>query len=208
MARLTSAQLAALKADLTANTNTVVVGGTTFPINSNDVLLSNHTGAASPEAAARVAEWYNTTASPDYWLWRSSVSRSDVYNTTSPTGSTWDWTTYKNQGLGEQNAWVQMFMSDVCNFGQLNNRVGIGKIFSGTGAPATQRDHCLAVGRRIAKRIEKLFATAVTSPPANTGNNAADARGATTNPDVLGVDANGSPITSITATDIVEAWTS
>ena len=213
MPRLTSAQLAALKADLAANTNTVIVGGTPFAINSNDVLLSNHTGVASPEAGQRVADWYNTVSSPNYWIWRHAVSRADVYNTLSDLNTSWDWTTYKNQSVTEQGAWVQMFMGDVCNFGQLNNRVGIFKIFSGAGGAATQRSHIFAVGRRAAKRIEKLLSAAPVSAggltvDANSGNTVADPLGNTTNPAVLGIDTLGTSIISVSLQDIVEAWTS
>ena len=131
----------------------------------------------------------NATASPDYWVWKSSVSRAECYNATSPTGSTWDWTTYKNQGVSEQNAWTQMFMGDVSNFGQLNVRSGVSKIFTGSAQANAQRDHILAVARRKATTAEKLFGVAVTSPPANTGNDGiAGNRGLASNPDVLGAE--------------------
>lgn len=112
-----------------------------------------------------LADALNVTASPDYWVWRTDVTRSDIYN--KPNGlpvsgaqtGFWDWTTYKNQGVAEQNAWVQMFMGDIANFSQLNLREGIGKIFTGSAAANAQRDHCLAIGRRLASLTEEVFAT-------------------------------------------------
>jgi hypothetical protein len=81
-----------------------------------------------------------------------------------------------------------MFMGDTGPVGQVNFRAGIGAIFTGSAPQTAQRDHCLAISRRLATVFEKLFAVAVTNPPANTGNNTGNARGATTNPDNLGVE--------------------
>lgn len=169
---LSSSQLTTLRADINANTATI--GGIqikNLPVNE--------------DTAAAIAVWYSDLSSPAYWVWKTDVARVDIYNLTSPTGSTWDWTIYKNQSVAEQNAWVQMFMGDSANFGQVNLRVGIGKIFTGSAQANAQRDHCLAVGKRQANRIEKLFSSVVVNPPANTGNTSGDARGASTNPDVL-----------------------
>lgn len=176
---LTSAQKTALKNDIAANTNTVVhpFFGT---VQIKDIAVDDGTGANV------IADWYNLKPGTAYWVWATGVTRSAVYNTTTDVPSTWSWTTYKNQSATEQNAWVQIFMGDQANFGQLNVRVGIGNIFSGAGAPSTQRDHCLAVGRRLATSFEKLFSVTVASPPNNTGNDGvANNRGKTSNPDVM-----------------------
>ena len=133
-----------------------------------------------------VAKALNALASPNYYVWSSHVSREAIYNSVGDGNSTWDWALYKAQSVTEQGAWREIFMNDAANFGQLNVRVGVGKIFSGTAPQNAQRDHILSIGRRLATLVEKLLAIAVTSPPANSGNNAAHARGATTNPDVLG----------------------
>ena len=166
MSIFSTAQLAAVKADIIAN------GDLNSQPNNSD-------------GAFEIARLYNLAASPAYNVWGTSISRATIYNQISSDGTTWDWTTYKNQGATEQNAWVQMFMGDAANFGQLNLRAGIGKIFTGSAGANAQRDHCLASGRRTCTRLEKLLAVAVTSPPANTGNNTGTARGSTTNPDVL-----------------------
>lgn len=162
---LTTAQLQTLKAAIDAD------GALAAQPNNSD-------------GAFAIAAVLNQLASPDYYVWRSNVGRADVYNTVGDGASTWDWTIYKNQSVSEQNAWTQIFMGDQANFGQLNVRVGIGKIFTGSAGANAQRDHVLSVGRRKATRCEKIFAVAVVAPPANTGNSGG-ARGATTNPDVL-----------------------
>lgn len=118
-----------------------------------------------------VANSLNALASPDFWGWRTSVSRSDIYNEVSAGGTTWNWTTYKNQGVAEQNAWTQIFMGDQANFSKDNVRAGIAAIFTGSAAANAQRDHCLAVGRRKANLAEKVLATGTgsTASPATFG---------------------------------------
>lgn len=182
---LTQAQKTTLKANLQANNATIVnaANGQAIAIK----LVIPNTATDFGDNMQRVADWYNLTASPAYWAWRSSVSRSDVYTTIDDASNSWSWSTYKAQAAVEQNAWVQMFMGDQMNMGQLNNRQGIQAIFGGAAPGNAQRDHCFAVGRRGATNLEKVFVTAVASPPANTGNDGiAGNRGKTTNPDVLG----------------------
>ena len=146
------------------------------------------------------AKKLNAVASPAYLVWRSSVARTEIYNTTGDGGSTWAWDTYKGQSTAEQGAWREMFMGDSAPFDKLNTRVGVGKIFSGTGAQAAQRDHVLSIGRRQVTRAEKLFAVAVTNPPANTGNDGvAGNRGTATNPDVMTFEG------LVTASDVQQA---
>lgn len=105
----------------------------------------------------QMAAFFNEAASPAFKVWRTSVSRADIYNRTSDAGTNWSWTFYKNQNATEQNAWVQMFMGDEADFSQANLRAGIGVIF--TSASAANATHALAIGKRSATRVEKLFAT-------------------------------------------------
>lgn len=106
-----------------------------------------------------LADALNATASPSFWVWRTNVTRSELYHGTSPDGTTWNWTTYKAQSQTEQGAWVQMFMGDQANCALPNLRAGIAAIFTGSAQQNAQRDHCLATCRRLASRIEKLLAT-------------------------------------------------
>ncbi len=149
---LTSANLTAIKADIAANSD----------LNSKP---NNSDGAFA------IAALYNLPAAVDHWVWRTNVSRADVYNTQDFEGGNWNWTTYKNQGATEQNAWVQMFMGDQADFSQDNLRAGIAAIFTGSAPATAQRDHILSVGRRKATRIEKLLAsgTGSTASPAKMG---------------------------------------
>lgn len=135
---LSTAQLAAIKADILANP-----------------ALSGQPNNSDGNAA--IALVYNAVAAPDYWVWRSDVSRAQIYSDTGDGSSTWNWTTYKNQSATEQNAWVQMFMGDKADFGKVNLRAGVAAIFTGSAQANAQRDHVLSVGRRKATRIEKLL---------------------------------------------------
>lgn len=150
--------------------------------------IANETDAAFVQlrnagATGAMAEFFNQPAVPDYWVWRTNVARADIYHTVSPDGTSWNWTTYKNQSQTEQGAWVQMFMGDLANFALPNLRAGVAAIFTGSAQANAQREHCLAIGRRLAKRGERLFAT-------GTGSTASPAtmafEGNVTNDDVVG----------------------
>ena len=132
--------LPALKADILAN------AGSGGPLQA--MLAANDYNG--------IAAYYKADAAPVFWVWRTNVTREEIYNSTSADNTSWDWAIYKAQAVPEQNAWTQMFMGDRANFAQANLRAGIGKIF---GAANAQTVHALAVGRRRANRGEKLYAT-------------------------------------------------
>jgi hypothetical protein len=102
-----------------------------------------------------MANWLNADSAT--WCWRTAVSRAELYNKTSVNNTTWSWQFYKSQSVTEQNAWVQMFMGDQADFSQDNLRAGIAVIF--TSASAVNATHALAIGKRLATRGEKVFAS-------------------------------------------------
>ena len=121
-------------------------------------ILADPTLAAQPmtsAGASTIKDALNLAAVPAYFVWRSAVSRAEIYNATSAEATTWNWTTYKVQAVPEQNAWTQMFMGDQANFAQANLRTGVAAIF---GAGNAQTAHILAAAKRQATRAEKLFA--------------------------------------------------
>lgn len=155
---LSTAQRDALKAHIQANsdTNTLYVAGD----------------------LQGLADLLNAEAAPVFWVWKTAVTRADIYglqNDLPVSGAQtgfWNWVTYKNQGATEQNAWVQMFMGDTANFSLQNIRDGVGSIFTGSAAANAQRDHVLAIGRRHATRAERVLATGTgsTASPAILGS--------------------------------------
>ena len=139
---LTPAQLTTLRTDILA-----------------DGALAPKCTAPVGDAPYEIAAAYNVAASPAHIVWRTNVTRAEIYHGTSAEGTTWNWTTYKNQGVAEQNAWTQMFMGDTANFALPNLRAGVAAIFTGSAQANAQRDHALATAKRAATRAEKLFAT-------------------------------------------------
>lgn len=153
--------------------------------------LTAHPELSNDDVAATAL---NALVSPSYFVWRTSVSRSDMYTTISDLPSSWDWTIYIAQTVPQQGGWTQMFMGDQLSMAAVNNRIGIVKIFGNANAETI---HCFAVGRRACTVLEQLFVVAVASPPANSGNDGiAGNRGKTSNPDLLVVEG------SISAQDV------
>lgn len=112
-----------------------------------------------------LAALYNLEAAPAFWVWRTAVSRQELYVTQNDlviagaqTGF-WEWDTYKAQSVTEQGTWREMFMFDTLDFSRANNRAGIAKIFQGTQAALAQQAHVLAIGRKKCSRYERVFAT-------------------------------------------------
>ena len=136
---LTSPQLATLKADIAADAAFASV-----PMNA--------------DGHAFIAAVYALPANPTYWVWRTFVSDSEMYEATSSDATTWSWSIYIARSQAERDSWRQMVnMRGGINASLANTRTGIADIFSGAGG-AAQRAHLLALGRRVATRVEKLFA--------------------------------------------------
>lgn len=156
---LTPTQLSAIKADIAAD-NTLNV----FPNNS--------------DGNSAIAAVYNVAASPSYWVWRTFLSDSDMYELMSPDATSWSWTIYIQRSQAERDAWRQMVnMKGGINPSLANTRTAIADIFSGV-AGAAQRTHLTSLGRRLASRVEKLLGLATVG--------GSGTRGSTANPDTMG----------------------
>lgn len=139
---LTASQLTALKADIAAD-------GT---LNSQPMNDDGHFAIAAA---------YNANAAPDYWVWRTAVSKSELVNSTSVDGTTFAWNGagFITRSQGERDAWREMFNGEgYCNPSLPQVRAAFTDIFSGGTAPApANRIHLATVSRRKATRAEKLF---------------------------------------------------
>lgn len=194
MPRLTAAQLATLKSHLAANTATVVVGGTVFPINSEDVLPAG--APPSDEAAQKVADWYNLAATPAFKVYRGSVPMSEIML------NGFDWTRVDNLSVGKARIWDWMFNADPAGHtidpSKPNVRAGINATWVGTAADLAVRaavyQHCV----RDALVGEKLLASGTGAAP--------DASGV--GPATAGVGTDGKPVGVLTPQDIKDAWAS
>lgn len=111
-------------------------------------------------------------ASPDFWVYKTSLSRHDILTATSSDATmfTWGGSTggYINRSQGERDAFREMFNSTgSVNPSQANIQAAFADIFSGPGAGAVaNRAHIAAMSRRKANRTERVFATGVGSTAA------------------------------------------
>jgi len=140
---LTSAQRATLKTHVTGNSDT------------NTLYVANNlTGLAA---------LLNADAVPDFWVWRTSVSRDEYLGSTSVDATVFAWagTGWITRSQGERDAFNAMFdAAGTVNPSRANVRQAFTDIFSGATAPApANRTHLATTSRRKATRTEKLFAT-------------------------------------------------
>lgn len=120
-----------------------------------------------------IAEAYNQVVAPDFWVWRSAVTKAELTNATSVDGTTFNWTGagFITRSQGERDAWRELFTGseNTVNPSLPSVRQALGDIFSGGTAPApANRTHLLTIARRKASRIEKLLGsgTGSTASPA------------------------------------------
>ncbi len=140
---LMPAQLATLKASIAADPVLSLL-----PIND--------------DTSQQIAEAYNAAASPDFWVWRTSVYKDEFTNGVGPDGTTFTWAGngFITRSAGEQAAWRELFNGmNPINPSMANVQAAVADIFSGSGNAAANRTHLLAISRRKSTRFERLFAT-------------------------------------------------
>ena len=107
-------------------------------------------------------------ASPDFWVYKTSLSRHDILTATSVDGTTFAWAAgaYITRSQGERDAFREMFNSTgTVNPSLASIQAAFADIFSGAGG-AGNRAHIAAMSRRKANRTERVFATGVGSTAA------------------------------------------
>lgn len=115
----------------------------------------------APGLTEQIANWYNLTLSPAFYVWKASLSRHDILTATSDDGTTFAWAgaAYIGRTQGERDAFREMFNST----GSVNPalpsiQAAFNDIFSGTGG-AGNRAHITAMSRRPVTRLERLFSS-------------------------------------------------
>jgi hypothetical protein len=162
---LTAGQKTQLKNDINANTNTVELTAGNF-VQIKDVPNTTDTNAA-------IAVWYNLTASPAFTAWRRLVTLSEIAKKLNGT---------ELAGLSSLNhTRLQTVIALLNAAGGLDasladQRQFFDDIFSGAGG-ATTRVSLLALWKRTATNIQKLFSTGTGSDaaPATTQDGVGDA---------------------------------
>jgi len=140
---LTPAQLATLKTAILAETDAAFVA----------LRNSGATGA--------MAEFYNVTATPAFYVFRRSLSRHSILTETSDDATTFAWAAgaYITRSQGERDAFREMFNSTGAVDPSLPTiQAAFNDIFSGAGGVGN-RAHIQAMGRRPVLRGERLYAT-------------------------------------------------
>jgi hypothetical protein len=136
-----------------------------LPTLKNDIAADGtlNSQPQTPDSADAIAQVYNLVASPDFWVWRTRVTKEEYTTNVSVDGTTFAWTGsgFITRSQGERDAWNAMFSGDgTVNPSLANVRQAFQDIFSGGTAPApANRTHLATMSRRKATRGEKLFAT-------------------------------------------------
>lgn len=135
----------------------------------NDILADPALSALppSPDNAFAIADAYNLAASPEWVVWRSSVTQDEIMQ------NGFDWTRVDNLSVGKARIWAWMFdnESHSCNPSKPNVRAGIDATWVGTAQDLAQRAAVYVHCKRASTRIEKLLSTGTgtTNSPATMG---------------------------------------
>jgi hypothetical protein len=138
---LTTQQLATMKADILANPDL-----NSKPNNS--------------DGAFEIARLYNLDAAPNFTVWKTNVPINDV-------GKKFNGTELAGLTTGNQTRLqtLAMYLAGGVNPTLPDCRQFFDDVFSGAGG-ATTRANLLALWKRLASRVEKLYATGTGTDPA------------------------------------------
>lgn len=141
MSSLTTPQLQALKADIQSNTGT----------------LDGKTPAQwwAEGNPSKVAAFYNRTATPDFYVWKSSLEVSEVFDGFIAE----DWTAMDNLTVGQDRIWVNLKGLGTLKPASAAHRAALTECWKGTAAKVAVKDRILAMGKRKAIVVEKLLST-------------------------------------------------
>lgn len=113
--------------------------------------------AGSPNTNAQnalIAAAYNLAASPGFTAWRTSVSQIEIM------ANGFDWVRVDNLSVGKARIWEWMFgVTGAINPSKANVRAGIAEAWKGTAQDLAVQAAVLAHCKRLATRMERLFAT-------------------------------------------------
>ena len=104
-----------------------------------------------------IAEELNKTASPDYIVWKTSVSIDEIMR------NGMDWARVDNLSVGKARIWDWLGRLGSFDASKPNVRAGIDATWVGTAADLAVRASVYVHCKRKATRAEKLFATGLGS---------------------------------------------
>lgn len=92
------------------------------------------------------------TASPDFYVWKQSVTIDDIMNS-----SGFDWTRVDNMTVGESRIWEYMTGLGSVNPNKSNIRAGVNEAFKGTAQDDAVRLAIFGICQRLATRGQRLY---------------------------------------------------
>lgn len=109
----------------------------------------------SPDNAYAIADAYKVLTTPDFIVWKSKVTLDEIMQ------GGFDWVQVDNLTVGKARIWEWMFSNDfrAINPAKINVRAGIDEAWKGTAAMLAVRADVYTRCKRVANRLEKLFAT-------------------------------------------------
>jgi len=102
-----------------------------------------------------IADWLNAPASPDFYVWRTSVTQDEIMQ------NGFDWVRVDNLSVGKARIWDWLFDNPerMINPSKPNVRAGIDEVWKGTAPDLAVRAAVYLHCQRLATRLEKMFAT-------------------------------------------------
>jgi len=109
----------------------------------------------SSNAINTIIEAYKAPASPEFTVWRTSVSQDEIMQ------NGFDWVRVDNLSVGKARIWEWLFYNAdrAINPSKSNVRAGIAECWKGTAADLAVQAVVLGHCKRAANRLEALFAT-------------------------------------------------
>lgn len=109
----------------------------------------------SYDGAYAIADLLQGIASPDFIVWRTSVTQDEIMQ------NGFDWVRVDNLSVGKARIWEWMFANESKSFNPAkpNVRAGIDEVWKGTAADLAVRAAVYVHCKRPANLLEKLFAT-------------------------------------------------
>lgn len=106
-----------------------------------------------------IADWLNTKDVSNYTVWKTAVYQDEIMQ------NGFDWAQVDNLTVGKARIWEWMFdnQGNSINPSKLNVRAGIDETWKGTTAMLAVRAQVYTHCKRLATRVEKLFASGVGS---------------------------------------------
>lgn len=121
----------------------------------------------TPDGAFAIAAALNLPASPEFIVWRTSVSQDEIMQ------NGFAWVEVDSLSAGKARIWEWMFDNSnaAINPSKVNVRDGIIEVWKGTAAKLAVQAAVLSHCKRAASRLEKILATGTgtTESPATMG---------------------------------------